>query len=536
MEKKLKIIIADDEQNICDMFRKLIRFDEIGLELAATATDGQMLYELIKTHNPDIVVTDICMPKMDGLQVIQKCRENQCSCRFVVVSGYRQFEYAYNALKYNVSDYLLKPVDEQELNLLLQKIVDEVQAERQGTVSSGRDAFLQNQFISYLVNQMTEEEARKETANDYEKLNRTYFMHVHRGYFRYVFMKLDDVRSDRLINEEQTSILEKMKKLVLRHMQDVCYDIAFRFLSDAIVVLLNYAPEQDGQVQRGLEVIFDEGKSVTEIFHGLHLTIAVGNAVEELADVSEAKRQAMAALFSRLCLGTNRIIYAQELRQCRIVPQCESWKQQIRQSLEQLDAEAFSQCVDEMFSASKADIATYEFAITVYDITKMAEKIGREIASRLEIPYEVSSASEINRLLNTNVTLKGYQDALKNHIGSDIAKLADWVDKKRARPIRTACSYIQRNYNQPLRLDDVARVAGLSPAYFSTLFAKTTGQTFSDYAADVRIQKACEFLEKSDMNVSEIAQTLGFPDVRYFSKLFRKKIGIKPTDYRKIYG
>lgn len=536
MKEKIKIVIADDEQNICDMFRNLIRFDQIGLELVATATDGQTLYELIEAHNPDVVVTDIYMPKMDGLQVIRKCRENQRNCRFVVVSGYRQFEYAYNALKYNVSDYLLKPVDEKELNVLLQKIADEIFTERRGVISSGRDAFLQDHFITYLVNQMTDDEGRREEANNYEKLNGTYLMHVRRGYFRFLYMKLDDVREDRLINEEQTSILDKLKRLVLRHLQELCYDIAFRFLSDAVVVLLNYAPEQDMQVREKIEVIFEEGKSVTEIFNGLHLTIGVGNAVDELTDVSKAKTQAMVALFSRLCLGTNRVIYAQELKQCRLVRQCENWKQQIVQSLEQLDAEKFSQCIMEMFSVPKVDIATFEFVVLVYDTIRISEEVGKEIASKLEIPCEIMSAAEINGLLNTNTTIDGYRDALIHYIGSSIKNLAEQVDKKKARPIRAACDYVQQNYDKPLRLEDVARVAGLSSAYFSTMFSKTTGQTFSDYVANVKIGKACEFLERSDMNVNEIAQTLGFPDARYFSKLFRKKIGIKPTEYRKIYG
>lgn len=95
---------------------------------------------------------------------------------------------------------------------------------------------------------------------------------------------------------------------------------------------------------------------------------------------------------------------------------------------------------------------------------------------------------------------------------------------------------MEEHYQEAIKLEDVAEIVNLNPAYFSTLFVRKTGQSFTEYVTLFKIKKACELLTNSDMNINEIAGSLGFPDARYFSKLFRKKMGLKPTEYRRIYG
>ena len=116
MTERLRVVIADDEPFICNMLSRIIRWDELGLTLAGTAHDGEALLELIAAEKPDIAVTDISMPKMDGLEVIRSVRESGGRCRFIIISGYQHYRYACNTLHYDVDDYLVKPVDETELN------------------------------------------------------------------------------------------------------------------------------------------------------------------------------------------------------------------------------------------------------------------------------------------------------------------------------------------------------------------------------------------------------------------------------------
>jgi two-component system response regulator YesN len=119
---KLKVIIADDEHRICQMLARFIDCEGLNLEIIDMAYDGEELLNKIRTGNPDIVITDICMPKESGMDVIRQAVQMGLTCKFIIISGFRQFDYAYTALKYDVSDYLLKPVDKNELNTALGKI------------------------------------------------------------------------------------------------------------------------------------------------------------------------------------------------------------------------------------------------------------------------------------------------------------------------------------------------------------------------------------------------------------------------------
>lgn len=111
----MKIIVLDDEKRVCDLVCALVLQDELNLELAGTANDGAKGLQLIKEVNPDIVITDIRMPSMDGLELIEKAKDFNPNLQFIIISGYRQFDYAKKAIKFGVSDYLLKPLNQNEL-------------------------------------------------------------------------------------------------------------------------------------------------------------------------------------------------------------------------------------------------------------------------------------------------------------------------------------------------------------------------------------------------------------------------------------
>lgn len=190
MSKPITLIIADDEPFICGMLEKLINFDALGLTLLECVNDGQTLETRIKELHPDVVLTDISMPRQDGLDVIRKTREQGITCRFVIISGYRQFEYAYNALKYDVDDYLLKPVEQAELNRVLKKICGEIASSSFNDVSQER-----TRLHTYLVEWGIHRELRNDGLT-LEEINETYQTSFQRGAFRFAMMKLDFTRDE----------------------------------------------------------------------------------------------------------------------------------------------------------------------------------------------------------------------------------------------------------------------------------------------------------------------------------------------------
>lgn len=134
------------------------------------------------------------------------------------------------------------------------------------------------------------------------------------------------------------------------------------------------------------------------------------------------------------------------------------------------------------------------------------------------------------------VTVSEMENAVIKPIGRLLKQMADKAKQQRIKPIRQAITYVETHYSQQLRLEDVAGEIGLNAAYFSNIFKKETGESFTDYLVNYRMEKAKELLKESDLTICEIAMRIGYMDTRYFSKLFKKNVGIKPTDYRKIYG
>lgn len=187
----VRLIIADDEPFICGMLEKLIDFDTLGLELLECVHDGETLEARIEELHPDIVLTDISMPRQDGLDVIRKTWEKGNMCRFVIISGYRQFEYAYNALKYKVEDYLLKPVEKTELNRVLQKICEEIRH-----VAPSDEDMERIRQHTYLIEKGIHQELKNDSLS-LTDINRMFKAEFQKGKFRVVMMKLDFTRDEK---------------------------------------------------------------------------------------------------------------------------------------------------------------------------------------------------------------------------------------------------------------------------------------------------------------------------------------------------
>lgn len=530
MDEKIKVIIADDEENICDMLKSLIQFAELGLELVGCALDGEELCMMIEEKEPQIVITDISMPKVDGLQVIKRCRENAKQCHFIVISGFRQFEYAYNALKYNVSDYLLKPVNENELNELLRKIVAEIYAEEKDISQVQYVDALQNYFLSQQVfsNLVMSNMA-------FEEINRTYSRHLQEGYFQFFTLRLDDCRKQNEIDEQRTSILGKLKHITEEKLRTECYDVVIMIGFGAVRVLVNFPVDSQKAVEKKYSEIFETAKEVTEIFNELNITMCIGRAVKSFEKTLDSRDEADTADFSRMLLGMKKIIRYSDLPiiQSSHMKMVNDLQEEIFKALYALDKEMFVENMDKLFLLPGKWLCNRNTAMMATQIVMALNKMKK----RMEYyKNKKAGASDLLAMLDIYVDISKYHSVLQENVCNEIDMLSQQVSMKNTKPIRQAYDFIEENYGKAIRLEDVAGKIGLSTVYFSNLFSKKTGQTFSDYLTDFRIKKACEMLEKSDMNVSEIAEKVSFNDVRHFSKLFRKKMGIKPTEYRKIYG
>ncbi len=529
MTNKLKLIIADDEQLICSMLAKIIDFESLGLELIGTAFDGETLLSAIEAKQPDIVITDICMPKIDGLEIIRRVRENSGRCRFVIISGFRQFDYAYNALKYDVEDYILKPVEQAELNAALKKIAESIRNEAFGEQSKNGAMRL------FFVTKAVEELASKPMS--IEEINKLYGTNFREGLFRSVFVKIDYTSGIQQIDEDASSMINKIKGIVTTHFAERCWDMVFEEKIDGVRILLNYSPAYNKEIKDGMLNLFSQTNSIIELFRGMNLTICVSGVVNNICNVVQLRDQTRVAEWGRMAYGINKIIFYEDMAKVSSFSNRNKLNElEIRliKAFEILDIDSFKTCINEFFTMSTSVLCHEESILFIRRIQENFFTINEE--NIMEYTDYDALRLKIRRMLHFCTTFAYYKETLVTQFANVMERIAENISKQSARPIRYAYAYVEKNYGNQISLENIAKEVKLSPVYFSNLFKKETGQNFTEYLTEYRMKVAKGLLKKSDKNISEIAYCLGFADARYFSKLFKKTVGIKPTEYRKIYG
>ena len=283
MTSPMKLIIADDEPYICGMLEKLIDFETLGIVLIDSVNDGATLEERIETLCPDIVLTDISMPQKDGLEVIRRIREKGIDCRFIIISGYRQFEYAYNALKYDVDDYLLKPVEKRELNAVLQKICNAIRH----VPGSDADA-TRIRLHTDLMERGIHDEMCSDATSVHE-INRIYGTRFQNGAFRMVMMKLDFTGDLKRRTEDVSSVISKLCSIGRQALQSDCYEVVSVEQRDRVLFAVNYDDALDKNVKKCLMEVYARAKHIIDLFLGFNLTLCVGKRVSQIRCLEEAK-------------------------------------------------------------------------------------------------------------------------------------------------------------------------------------------------------------------------------------------------------
>lgn len=530
MERRVKLIIADDEPYICGMLEKLIDFDSLGLQLAACVNDGMTLLEKIEELRPDIVLTDISMPKKDGLEVIRLTRERGIVCRFIIISGYKQFEYAYNALKYDVDDYLLKPVEGQELNRALMKLCTSICHE------DLRDEEQENSGLyTYLIDKAPHEEL-KSNALSLEEINRTFHTTFQNGWYRLLFLKLDFTRDERQMTEDVSSVINKLGGLTRNVFQELCHEVIMTDKRDGVMCLLNYDPQKDKDLKKQINMLFVEAKNVIDLFQGFNLTLCVGAAVDRPYRLEEAKMSCRRASWMRMHYGLNRILYAEQIEEGDAAAFSGHFKE-MRANFERafvaMDEKLMKEQVDRFFGLPMPVLCSTVSMQFMRDLVIRFTEIYGKVTK--ETNTEMIWRKIVSRL-HLQLDFKNYRQELAEQFSSNMREMTRVVSEKNVRQIRQVYAYIEQHYAEHLSLEEVAGIVNLSPVYFSNLFKKESGQNFTEYLTAYRMKKAKEFLREGKLNINEIANELGYSDARYFSKVFKKEVGVKPTDYRKIYG
>lgn len=529
------VLIADDEQLICELLKKIIDWDGLHLQLIGEVQNGRELYEAILKRKPDIVITDICMPEMNGIELIGKIRQEGIGCHFVIVSGYRQFEYAHNALKYDVEDYILKPVDAKELNGTLSRLIRKIGTEEAGfserLLPEQREEFIKRFFLNHFISEL------KEKSMTLEEIEKEFGLHFQEGYFQILYVKFDILDKSQDYADDKFSLQNKIAAAFCDMFQKICTCILTDQSFDLLKIGINYPVYRKNEINGKIKEYFEKIQNFVDLFKGYHMTIGVGHPYAGIEAFSISEKEAEAAVGSRVLLGCDRIIYWDNLDQPKeLLNEAERklFFKNLEKYFELLETDKFRLQMQALFHEARSRFSCVDLMDIIEETLELFLKIEEKLVPgkvnedfiRKQYYYGIRSAVSIPML----------QNAVTVPISEALESLTQCVKQQNAKPVRVAAAYVEENYAKQIRLEDVAEQVDLNPVYFSNIFKKETGENFTDYLAGYRMNIAKELLRNTNDTVNEIAEKTGYPDTRYFSKLFKKIVGIKPSDYRKIYG
>ena len=527
-----RIIIADDENKVCQLIRLLGDWERLQIEIVAVCNDGEDALEKIHKLRPDIVLTDIRMPGRDGLELIETVKKEGIDCSFIIISGYRQFDYARSAMQMEITDYLLKPIDKDQLNAALEKICRRIDAHRIASENDNRaqKIILENDNRSriQLMQRLLEREKTPLTA---QQINEKYALALQDGQYQALLINsgLADLHREGQVFGEK--VVEAAKRLFADAQNLLCLPTP-----DGIYCVINYAGRDPEEIRSVIRELYYEIKTFEDIYGELHLVIGVSEPIQQAQQLPHALYQAYMAERTRIFGESAEVVFARTLPQMLFSAEnlAQSELQALSSALESLSEEQLNRVfltIEKLLMKWSVEQTPQVWKLRnliLERLQKFVHSSGRQIDPEQEEQFRMHSNRVQSRLILSHLLR---DRALKIQ---QVVREAE--EDRESLPVRRAKQYVQQKYSEPLTLEEVAGYVGFSPAYFSSIFKKHTDINFSDYLIQIRIEAAKELLRTTDDSVAEVSAAVGYPDDKYFRKLFKKIVCLKPSEYRKLYS
>lgn len=536
----LKVLVADDEEKICQLIVKLVDWAALGMEVAAVAGNGIEAMEKILSLKPDVVITDIRMPGYDGLELIKRTKQEGIAAEFVIISGYRHFEYAQNAIRYGVGDYLLKPIKKSELTEALERIGERYR-ERNEQLSFEEKVRLglKNDAGRYRTNFFSAILYSSEnivSGRTLEEINGQFHYHFGQGSFRIVTIKFDNIKSGsreilEFLSDKTSSVTEQM-------FGSICFEQEIYVESSYVYLLLNYGEEEGKNIRRQLKALLDELKLLESILEGMEVTIGAGTCCDSLDELRQSLKTSRFMVQQRLVSGTGKVIEDAVKVQSNLTDSeiFFRFNQEFTKALESLDSD---QAV-RLIGGLKTELLKQK-GISGHELLQMSKEVCNIYlfhmrSGKIVIDNESGFMEAYNAKADDCATVDQLFSCLRRTVGDSFSKAAQAKKMEDNRPIRLAKKYMQEHFKEQVTLEDVSALAGFSPTYFSALFKKETGSAFLEYLQSLRMEEAKRLLKETNLSVNVICEQVSYSDVKYFTKSFTKFTGLKPGEYRKIYS
>lgn len=542
----LKIFLAEDEVVVRETIKRMIPWEELGFELVGEAADGEMALPLLIRQQPDLLITDIKMPFMDGLTLARLAKKEIPGLKVVILSGYDDFNYAKQAIGIGVEDYLLKPITKNALIERLSEIRSRYEHEK--TQKEYYEKF-QREMQAYEKNSSRDFfEALVDGSMDmmevYKRAEKLGLDIVAEAYNVLIFtMNCDEDFSGQ--RDEYSSWEAESLELLENFFAGHSSAMLFRSNIFSYGVLLKGQRET---IEENTRACVDEIRKILSRQDGRReWFLAVGQSVERLSQIQKSYHTASRA-FSQRYLYDENILYYDEMETMEHPGgQAET---EDNAYLQKVDVNALNPAILQEFLSNGLQEETenfvkdYFYAIGQEPMESLVFRNYVILNVRFSVisfikglgcdTNEMESADTEEVLAESGKNMESAIAYAKKMISQAIEIRDQNSGNKNRSILKTAVDFIDSHYmDEEISLNTVANVANVSSNHFSALFSQNMGQTFIEYLTTLRMNKAKELLRCTGMRSSEIAGEIGYKDAHYFSYLFKKTQGMTPSDYRK---
>lgn len=528
--EQYKVLLVDDEEDARQSIVNKLDWPALGFEVVGQAGNGQEALELCEQLAPDVIMTDIQMPFMDGLELCRRAKQLLPGVRVAIFSGFDEFEYAKEAITLEVEEYILKPIDARELTDVFKRIRTSLDAE----VAQRRDVerlrrhyeesqpLLRQQWLATLLEGRMSAESLREHADEYG-------FDAEVGGYCVAVVQSEKAGGTALFGETRLVNLS-LQQLVAETLQNTAHSHVVN-MPESIVLLFEL---EQGTSSRWVAARLGQLFPAARKLLGIGLSIGVGGVYPKAEEVCLSYREACSALEYQILVEPGQCIYLGDIEPGATdgtLPDEKYAEEVVRQikigSREELETAVAAMV--QYFKATQIGIQQYQ----IY-LLELSTQLVRLIRS-----YQLDAAEAgLEELLAEKQLMRfSSLDEMGRWLQLFCANLRTLIRRERKDSSRLlaerARDYMLANYpDSELSLDLLCSYLNVSPAYFSTIFKRETGQGFIGYLTALRLEKALEYLATTDEKTYQIAEKVGYADPNYFGYVFKKHYGVSPSKYR----
>jgi two-component system response regulator YesN len=517
-----RVLIVDDDPSIAEGISFLIERFMPECQVVDLAFNGIQGFEKALTLKPDIVLTDIRMPEADGLEMIRQLKKANLNTRFIILSGYAEFEYARTAITLGVSEYITKPVEEEELCLALKNACSRVNEEHK---KQEQEQEMENAIMEYALKDILES---SDLSSENMK-NRLHNLGFPVAYKWYTCAILEN--NEKKTKEIREKFFTGIKVLVDKYLNICGETFLISYSEDTTVLIMAHELE----FQKLTDSI---GKLRLELSKTLGATVSIGlgRRYYKAEEIRQSFEEARCALNYKIIKGLDCVILYDQIYDIDLKPNLVSDEdiKKFEICIDNMDDKGYKLVIEEIFhkiekdkDLSLKDLQLLSLNLILSGIRKMSfmqiqlnEYLGKNIFSLESIAKFQTTTQLKNWIFNM---LKSMNELM---LKNSIPEKRDVVEE--------ATKYMNKNFNRNISLKEISEHFFINPYYFSQLFKKKTGETYQNYLIRLRVDRAKKLLEETNLKLYEICELVGYTDINHFNKIFERIIGVKPGEYKRF--